>query len=31
VPAAVIRGYPYQPGEGRATQLVRPAEFDMVR
>jgi coenzyme F420-0:L-glutamate ligase/coenzyme F420-1:gamma-L-glutamate ligase len=31
VPAAVIRGYPYQPGEGRATHLVRPAEFDMFR
>lgn len=31
VPAAVIRGYAYQPGEGRATQLVRPAEFDMFR
>ena len=31
VPAAVIRGYPFQPGEGRATDLVRPAEFDLFR
>ncbi|MCC7372541.1 MAG: coenzyme F420-0:L-glutamate ligase [Chloroflexi bacterium] len=31
VPAAVIRGYPFAPGEGRATELVRPAEFDMFR
>ena len=31
VPAAVIRGYPFEAGEGRATELVRPAEFDMFR
>jgi coenzyme F420-0:L-glutamate ligase / coenzyme F420-1:gamma-L-glutamate ligase len=31
VPAAVIRGYPFQPGEGRATDLVRPAELDLFR
>ena len=31
VPAAIIRGYPYRPGNGRATDLVRPAEFDMFR
>lgn len=31
VPAAVIRGYPFEVGEGRATELVRPAEFDMFR
>ena len=31
VPAAVIRGYPFQAGEGRATDLVRAAEFDMFR
>jgi len=31
VPAAVIRGYPFQPGKGRATDLVRPAEFDLFR
>ena len=31
VPAAVIRGYPFQAGEGRATHLVRAAEMDMFR
>jgi coenzyme F420-0:L-glutamate ligase/coenzyme F420-1:gamma-L-glutamate ligase len=31
VPATVIRGYPFQPGEGKATDLVRAAEFDMFR
>jgi coenzyme F420-0:L-glutamate ligase/coenzyme F420-1:gamma-L-glutamate ligase len=31
VPAGVIRGYPFQAGEGRATQLVRAAEMDMFR
>jgi SAM-dependent methyltransferase len=31
VPAAVIRGYPFQAGEGRAIDLVRPAEFDLFR
>jgi coenzyme F420-0:L-glutamate ligase/coenzyme F420-1:gamma-L-glutamate ligase len=31
VPAAVIRGYPFLPGEGRATDLVRAAEFDLFR
>jgi coenzyme F420-0:L-glutamate ligase/coenzyme F420-1:gamma-L-glutamate ligase len=31
VPAAVIRGYPFEAGEGRATDLVRAAEFDMFR
>jgi coenzyme F420-0:L-glutamate ligase/coenzyme F420-1:gamma-L-glutamate ligase len=31
VPASVIRGYPFQPGEGRATHLVRAAEMDMFR
>src|SRR5262249_49350448 len=31
VPAAVIRGYPFQAGAGRATDLVRPAEFDLFR
>jgi len=31
VPAGVIRGYAFQPGEGRATHLVRAAEFDMFR
>jgi coenzyme F420-0:L-glutamate ligase / coenzyme F420-1:gamma-L-glutamate ligase len=31
VPAAVIRGYPFEAGEGRATDLVRPAELDLFR
>jgi coenzyme F420-0:L-glutamate ligase / coenzyme F420-1:gamma-L-glutamate ligase len=31
VPAAVIRGYPFEAGAGRATDLVRPAELDMFR
>ena len=31
VPAAVIRGYPFQAGEGRATHLVRAAKMDMFR
>jgi coenzyme F420-0:L-glutamate ligase/coenzyme F420-1:gamma-L-glutamate ligase len=31
VPAAVIRGYAYQPGEGRATHLVRVPEMDLFR
>jgi coenzyme F420-0:L-glutamate ligase/coenzyme F420-1:gamma-L-glutamate ligase len=31
VPAAVIRGYPFEAGEGRATELVRPAELDLFR
>ena len=31
VPAAVVRGYEFEPAEGRATELVRPAEFDMFR
>lgn len=31
VPAAVVRGYPFEAGEGRATELVRPAELDLFR
>jgi len=31
VPAAVIRGYPFEPADGRATDLVRAAEFDLFR
>ena len=31
VPAAVIRGYPYERGEGRATELVRDPALDMFR
>jgi coenzyme F420-0:L-glutamate ligase/coenzyme F420-1:gamma-L-glutamate ligase len=29
VPAAIARGYPYDPGEGSARQLVRPFERDL--
>ena len=31
VPAAVVRGYAFEPGEGSAQELVRPAELDMFR
>jgi coenzyme F420-0:L-glutamate ligase/coenzyme F420-1:gamma-L-glutamate ligase len=31
VPAAVVRGYPYTPGEGRAKQLLRAPEKDLFR
>ena len=31
VPVAVIRGYPYTPGEGTASEMVRPPERDMFR
>ncbi|HYU17162.1 MAG TPA: coenzyme F420-0:L-glutamate ligase, partial [Chloroflexota bacterium] len=31
VPAAVVRGYEYESGEGRATELVRPRELDFFR
>ena len=31
VPAAVVRGYAFEPAEGSARELVRPAEFDMFR
>jgi coenzyme F420-0:L-glutamate ligase/coenzyme F420-1:gamma-L-glutamate ligase len=31
VPAALIRGYPFEPGAGRAVDLVRPAEKDLFR
>jgi coenzyme F420-0:L-glutamate ligase/coenzyme F420-1:gamma-L-glutamate ligase len=31
VPAALIRGYDYTPGEGAATELVRPPETDLFR
>lgn len=30
-PAAVIRGFQYEPGSGRARQLVRPAKRDLFR
>jgi coenzyme F420-0:L-glutamate ligase / coenzyme F420-1:gamma-L-glutamate ligase len=31
IPACIIRGYAYQPGRGRARDLIRPAERDMFR
>ncbi len=31
VPAAVVRGYPYEPGEGSAAELLRAPERDMFR
>jgi coenzyme F420-0:L-glutamate ligase/coenzyme F420-1:gamma-L-glutamate ligase len=31
VPAALLRGLEFTPGEGRATDLVRPAEGDLFR
>jgi len=30
-PAAIIRGFQYQPGPGRARQLIRPAKRDLFR
>jgi coenzyme F420-0:L-glutamate ligase/coenzyme F420-1:gamma-L-glutamate ligase len=30
-PACIIRGFHFVPGEGRATQLVRPASRDLFR
>jgi coenzyme F420-0:L-glutamate ligase/coenzyme F420-1:gamma-L-glutamate ligase len=31
VPVAIIRGYPYMPGEGTARALIRPKENDLFR
>lgn len=31
VPVAIVRGYPYEPREGVATDLVRPAAEDLFR
>jgi len=31
VPAAIIRGYPYRTGNGRAREIVRPARSDLFR
>ncbi|OFV93759.1 MAG: coenzyme F420-0:L-glutamate ligase [Acidobacteria bacterium RIFCSPLOWO2_12_FULL_65_11] len=31
VPVAVVRGYPYTPGEGTATEMIRPPEKDLFR
>jgi coenzyme F420-0:L-glutamate ligase / coenzyme F420-1:gamma-L-glutamate ligase len=30
-PACIIRGFPYEPGRGRAGDLVRPSERDLFR
>jgi coenzyme F420-0:L-glutamate ligase / coenzyme F420-1:gamma-L-glutamate ligase len=30
-PACIIRGFPYQPGRGRARELIRPAARDLFR
>ena len=30
-PGSIIRGYPYQPGSGRARDLIRPAANDLFR
>ena len=29
VPAAIVRGFPYEAGEGSASELVRPLEMDL--
>ncbi|HVL82460.1 MAG TPA: coenzyme F420-0:L-glutamate ligase [Actinomycetota bacterium] len=31
VPAAIVRGYPWEPGAGGAVDLVRPASSDLFR
>ncbi len=31
VPAAIVRGYAYEPGDGGASALVRPPEGDLFR
>ena len=31
IPACIIRGYPFQPGRGRARDLIRARERDMFR
>jgi len=31
IPAAVIRGYAYRPGEEPAARILRPAEEDLFR
>ena len=31
VPAALIRGYAYEPGDGKGVDLVRPADKDLFR
>ena len=29
VPVAIVRGYPWEPGEGSAREIVRPADRDL--
>jgi coenzyme F420-0:L-glutamate ligase / coenzyme F420-1:gamma-L-glutamate ligase len=31
IPAALVRGYEYTPGEGAGTQLIREKQFDLFR
>jgi len=31
IPVAIVRGLIWEPGEGRATDLVRPPEEDLFR
>jgi len=30
-PACIIRGFSYRPGNGKATQLIRPRAYDLFR
>ena len=30
-PACIIRGFPYQSGQGKARELIRPAKNDLFR
>ena len=29
IPAAIVRGYPYEPGEGSAREIIRPPDMDL--
>ncbi|MGH7786953.1 MAG: coenzyme F420-0:L-glutamate ligase [Candidatus Binatia bacterium] len=31
IPAALVRGYPFEPGEGSGAELIREKEFDLFR
>lgn len=31
IPACIIRGYSYPPGNGQAQELIRPAKYDLFR
>ena len=31
IPAAIVRGYPYEPGEGSASEIVRPRRWTSSR